>query len=366
MEKVLFHPIMIKVLDYLRKKPVALLLVALPLAYYAEASHRAPVLVFSLSALGLIPLASYIGEGTEALAAHFGPRIGGLLNATFGNTAELIIIYIALREGLLDLVRASITGSILGNILLVMGFSMLFGGFKFGKQKFDRSHVASNAILLILAMLVLLMPSILSFYIGDVNSPQVLEFSRRVSVVMILLYGVALLFSFKFERPPLVHRPVNEALVHKPKWSKLMAFLVLGLSTYGAARLSEWLVKAVEPVVMDLGVSEMLLGVVIIPIVGNVTEHLVAVKVAMQDMMDLSLEIAISSSLQIALFVAPVLVLLSLLIGNPMVLIFSTPELLFMVGGAWLTRHVSSDGESNWFEGTMLLAWYLCIVLFYL
>ncbi len=350
-------------LAYLKGHPLTALLAALPLALWAEAGHWGAVWVFVFSAVGIIPLAEYIGEATEALAAYTSPRMGGLLNATLGNAAELIITIVAIREGLLDLVKASITGSILGNLLLVMGMSFLLGGLKNGLQRFEQRNATRNAILLVLAVLALLIPSLLSHSIGPDGSPRVETLSLGVAGVMVVLYALALLYSFRSEGEPLAHRPQAGDVPCEPDWSLRKAVVILALSTLGVVIASEFLVGAVEPVVSGLGISEFFLGVILIPIVGNVAEHLVAVEMAIANKMELSVEIAIASSLQIALFVAPVLVFVSLLMGNPLQLIFNQFELLALVAGVVIVALVSADGESNWLEGTELLAVYLIIAL---
>ena len=349
-------------MNYLRHNPLTIFILALPLAILAKFLGWAPFWIFTLSALGVIPMASYIGEATEALAAHTNPRIGGLLNATLGNAAELIITIVAIREGLLELVKASITGSILGNLLLVMGMAFLLGGLRNGLQTFNQRNASRNAILLILTVLTLLIPSLLSHYIGPETSPRVETFSLGVAGVMLLLYVLALVYSFRAEGAPLAHEPIKEA-ENRPKWSLRDAVIILAVTTIAVVFLSEILVGAVEPVVVTLGVSEFFLGIILIPIIGNVAEHLVSVKMAILNKMNLSVEIAIASSLQIALFVAPVLVFISLLLGNPLQLIFNQFELLALVAGVLITAVVSADGESNWLEGVELLALYLILGL---
>jgi len=351
-----------KLLAYVKTKPLALLLLCIPLAVLARAGGWGALWVFLLSAAGVIPLAEYIGEATEALAAYTNPRVGGLLNATLGNAAELIITIVAIREGLLELVKASITGSILGNLLLVMGMAFLLGGLKNGLQKFEQRSATRNAILLVLAVLALLIPSVLSQSIGPEGSPQVEALSLGVAGVMIVLYALALVYGFRSHGAPLSRQSVEKEADHAG-WSVRTAVLVLAVSTLGVVVLSEFLVGAVEPVVAGFGISEFFLGVILIPIVGNVAEHLVAVEVAMADKMELSVEIAIASSLQIALFVAPVLVFISLLMGNPLQLIFNQFELLALIAGVVVTALVSADGESNWLEGAELLAVYLILAL---
>lgn len=361
--------------SYLRAQPVKALLVFLPAALLSHFLHWGEIATFILSAVAIIPFAGLIGDATEALAEYTGPRIGGLLNATLGNAAELIITIVAIREGLLELVLASITGSILGNVLLVMGASFFLGGLKNGVQRFDRRHAGRNSILLMLAVIALLVPSMLSSSIGPSNSVKVEALSLGVAAIMIVLYAAGLFYSFRVQDGPLtagpgVHAlPAGEAQPSRPAahgaggWSLRLALVILAVSTAGVALLSELLVGSVEPVVVSLGVSEFFLGVILIPIIGNVAEHLVAVKVALQDEMDLSVEIAISSSLQVALFVAPLLVFISLLFGNPLQLIFNEFELLALIVGVLIAALVSQDGESNWLEGAELLAVYLILAL---
>ncbi len=353
-----------KNLAFLIQKPTNLLLLGVVLILVADAFNWGEVWIFVFSSIAIIPMAGYIGEATEMLAARAGPRLGGLLNATLGNAAELIITIFAIREGLLELVKASITGSILGNILLVLGMSMLMGGVRNGVQLFDRRQAGNNAILLVLAVIALVIPSVLSGSIGPSSSIKVELLSLGVATAMMILYILGVIYSLKAQGGPLTARPSLEQFPAQHNvWSVRKSLLVLGVSTVGVAWMSEVLVHSVEPVVLQLGISEFFLGVVLIPIVGNVAEHLVAVKVAMQNQMDLSVEIAISSSLQIALFVAPVLVFLSLLFGNPLQLIFNEFELLALIVGVMIAALVSADGESNWLEGAELLAVYVILAL---
>ena len=366
-----------KITAFVRQKPILLLIIFLPLAGLSSALKWDEMLTFLFSALAIIPLASMIGESTEMLAIYTGPRIGGLLNATLGNAAELIITIFAIKEGLLELVKASITGSILGNILLVLGMSFFLGGIKNGTQQFDRRHASRNSILLMLAVMALVIPSILSGSIGPSNSMKVEALSLGTAGIMILLYGAGLVFSFREFPGPLSQPPSTVVVTDKGEpshtktavqsdhaaWSLRTALIMLALSTVGVAFLSELLVGAVEPVVESLGVSEFFLGIILIPIIGNVAEHLVAVKVAIENEMDLSVEIAIASSLQIALFVAPLLVFVSLLMRNPLQLIFNSIELLALIVGVVCTALVAQDGESNWLEGAELLGIYIILSL---
>jgi Ca2+:H+ antiporter len=366
-----------KIAAYFREHPLNYLLFSALLALLAGWLGWGELWVFILSALAIIPLAGLIGEATEALSLYTGPRIGGLLNATLGNAAELIITIVAIRKGLLDLVKASITGSILGNVLLVLGMAFLLGGLRHGAQRFDSKHASRNAILLLLAVIALVIPSLFSHAIGPDSSMPVEALSLGVAATMIVLYVAGLIYGYKATNGPLEapvggdvelvriveksHRTEDKG-IHSG-WSLRTALIVLAAATVGVAALSELLVGAVEPVVASLGISEFFVGIILIPIIGNVAEHLVAVKVAMSNKMDLGVEIAIASSLQVALFVAPVLVFISLLMGNPLQLIFNQFELLALIVGVLIMALVSQDGESNWLEGAELLAVYVILSL---
>ncbi len=354
---------------------VKALLIFVPIAFLADfVFHLDPVLIFLFAALAVIPLADLVGEATEELALHTGPKIGGLLNATLGNAAELIITIFALREGLLDLVKASITGSILGNLLLVLGLSLLLGGLKNGLQKFDSRTSGLNATMLILAVVALAIPSLFDIAIQD-NRAAELGLSEGVAIVMIILYGLSVLYSFTHRveattEPhgltgasiPPVQREADEH--HTPKWTVQRSLIILGAATLGIVIMSEVLVSAVEPVTQALGWSEFFIGIIIIPIVGNVAEHLVAVQVAIKNKMELSLAVSLGSSLQIALFVAPVLVFISLLFpGSTLLLVFTNFELIALVGASIIAAFIALDGESNWLEGAMLLGVYIMLAI---
>ena len=332
------------------------------LAVVGELLHWPAMIIFLSAALGVVPMAGLMGRATEELAIYTGPKVGGLLNATLGNAAELIITIVAIREGLLTLVLASITGSILGNILLILGFSMLLGGLKHGRQKFDRTQAGVNATMLILALIALAIPSFFNFRIADVNESSVEYLSLGVAVVMIIVYGLSILFSFTATS---TQDELVEAHDHQPTWSKRFSIGVLIGATLAIVVLSEILVGAVEPVVEEFGISEFFLGIILIPLVGNVAEHVVAVQVAMKNKMELSLSISLGSSLQIALFVTPILVFVSLLIdsSNPLQLTFDQFEIAAMFGASLIAALIALDGESNWLEGVQLLSVYVIIAL---
>jgi Ca2+:H+ antiporter len=352
------------IIIFIRKNPISILFLAFPFAILSELFAWSPYATFGFAAIAIIPFAGFIGSATEVLAARTNPKVGALLNATLGNAAELIITIVAIKAGYLELVKASITGSILGNLLLVLGMSMLLGGLRHGIQSFDRKQASNNAIMLVLSVIILLIPSLLSHYIGDVEipEPRVETLSLGVAFIMIIIYILGLIYSYKVIGGPMVAEGAVSDSTHRG-WSFKTGIAVLVLSTIGVAYLSEVLVGAIEPVVETSGISEFFIGLIFIPIIGNVAEHLVAVQVALKNKMTLSVEIAIASSLQIALFVAPLLVFISLLIGNPLTLIFNQLELIALIAGVLIAALVSADGESNWLEGAELLAIYIILGL---
>jgi Ca2+:H+ antiporter len=351
------------VLRTLVKNPLNWLLVMIPLSVVLQSSGAPPAWTLAASGLAMVPLAGLIGESTEALAHHTGPRVGGLLNATLGNAAELIISVVAIREGLLELVKASITGSILGNLLFVLGMSMLLGGIRHGEQTFDRQRASADSILLMLAVTALAIPSFFSQANAGIHNPTAVEaLSLGVAGLMLLLYILGLIYSLRTRKSPL-SRPSADPALHAKGWGLRTAFAILVPTTIGVVWMSEILVGQVEPVVASLGVSEFFLGVILVPVIGNIAEHLVAVSVALKNKMSLSVEIAIGSSLQVALFVVPFLVFVSLAMGNPLSLVFNSFELVALIGGVLITAFVASDGESNWLEGAELVALYLMTAL---
>jgi len=350
---------MSKIISYLKKNPIHIFLLAIPFALLAELLHWQAGWVFALSALGVVPLAGLIGEATENLALHTGPKLGGLINATLGNAAELIITLFAIKRGLLELVKASITGSIIGNILFVLGASIVVGGLKNGTQRFDRKHTVNNTILLAIAVVGLAIPSLFSHTAVSGIDQKVEALSLLVAGVMILLYILGILFSLKpGSNSPLEAEPVVEEPHTKP-WSVKRSVIMLAVATVGIAVMSEFLVGSVEAVVAGSGISEFFLGIILVPIIGNIAEHMVAITMAHKNKMNLSMEIAVSSSLQIALFVAPILVFISLIMKNPLTLVFNPFELAALGCTVLISYLVSSDGESNWLEGAALLAVYL-------
>lgn len=331
-----------------------------PIAILGDFLGWSPILIFALAAAALIPLAGLLGRATEELATHTGPRLGGLLNATLGNAAELIITIFAIRAGLLELVKASITGSILGNILLVLGLAMLMGGLRNGAQSFHRETAGMNATMMILAVVALIVPSVFSHTIDTVNHAGVEWLSIGVAVAMLAVYILSLVYAFA---PAARAAEVHDHAPGKAHWSVRKSLVWLLLATALVAWLSEVLVGAVEPVVEAWGISEFFLGIVIIPLIGNVAEHLVAVQAAWKNKMELSMAVAVGSSLQIALFVAPLLVFISLAMGNPLTLEFNSFELVGLAGASLIAAVIAFDGKSNWLEGAQLLAVYAITAL---
>lgn len=336
------------------------LLALVPLAIALELLHASPILILIVSAVALIPLAALLGRATEALAAHAGAWVGALLNSTLGNAAELIIAFAGIRAGLPELVKASISGSILGNLLLILGASLLVGGLRHGRQQFNAHIAGVSATMMTLAVIVLVVPGLFTVGPERIQGESVEFLSLGVAAVLIVIYGLYLLYSMRYQRDLPHALPAEEAGVH---WRLRIALAVLVASTIGVVIMSELLVAAVEPVIAATGVSEFFLGVILIPLVGNVAEHIVAVQVAADNKMDLSLGIAYGSSLQVALLVAPVLVFGSLALGQPMTLVFNMYELIALVGAAIISSLIAVDGESNWLEGAQLLVVYSALGL---
>jgi len=337
---------------------VTVLLIFVPVSIVGSLLHWDHRLVFFAAALGIVPLAWVLGKATEELAAHTGPRVGGLLNATLGNAAELIITVFAIREGLLELVKASITGSIVGNILLVLGLAVLVGGLRHGTQCFERSEAGLHATMMVLAIIALIIPSIFGHAIEIEDHAAVEWLSLGVAVVMIGIYVLSLIYSFVSAGGGTLSEGHAEAV-----WSLPKAAVTLAIAAIFVAWLSEVLVSTAEPVIESLGITEFFLGVILIPLVGNVAEHLVAVQTAWKNDMNLSLAISFGSSMQIALFVAPLLVFISLAMGHPLTLIFNQFELLALAAAAGIAAIIALDGESNWLEGAQLLAVYAIVAL---
>ena len=336
---------------------MAALILGLPIAIVCRMLDAPAWIIFLASALALLPLAGWIGLGTEHAAARLGSGLGGLLNATFGNAAELIITIFALRRGLVDLVKASITGSIIGNTLLILGLSAVVGGAKHGTQRFDHKQTGHHAAMMILALSGMALPAVFATVERDAWIRE--EVSIGVSILLLLTYGAYIYFSY-FSREARTEASHDGHAPDGKSWSMGRSLSVLGAAVLGTVVASELLVHTVESVSRSLGLTEFFVGLIVIPIIGNVAEHYSAIVFARRNKMELAISIAANSSTQIAVFVAPLLVLVSLVVApQPMNLIFQPIELATLFASAAIFAYVSLDGETNWLEGVQLLALYL-------
>ena len=334
---------------------------AIALEYLAPDRH---LLVFIVAAIAILPLAGWLGRATEQLADRSGEGVGGLLNATFGNAAELIIALAALRAGLHDVVKASIAGSILGNILLVLGAAMLAGGMRHEEQHFNAAGARSQATMLTLAAIALIIPAAYSALVAEHFHGGQGALSVSISVLLLAVYVMFLLFSLRTHSALFSGFSVPDDGEHLEPWPLGRAIAVLAGATVAVAWLSEILVGAIEPSAHELGLSNIFVGVFVVAILGNAAEHATAVTAALKNRMDLSLSIAIGSSVQVALFVAPLLVLASLIIGPaPMDLVFGKGLVLTVFLAVLITGQVAGDGRSDWLKGVQLLAVYLILGL---
>ena len=361
-----------------------LFLVFIPITLVLEyVVHASPTTLFLTSAVAIVPLAGLMGKSTEMLAEHVGAGLGGLLNATFGNAAELIIAIFALKAGLHDLVKASLTGSIIGNILLVFGLGALLGGLKFRRQVFNRTAARLGATLLLLSAVGLIIPSLLHFTRGGAGAASGAavagdaatvsgSLSLEIAVVLIVCYGLSLVFAFT------THADLYRGASHHgdhgeggegghaagAAWSKGKSFAVLLTAAAFVGWMSEILVGGAEDAAHSLGMNEVFVGVIVVALVGNAAEHSTAVLVALRNKMDLSLQVAVGSSLQIALFIAPLLVFLSYAIGPaPMDLVFTPLEVAAVAISVIVVGQISGDGETHWMEGVLLLGVYVLLGL---
>ncbi|AFZ29010.1 calcium/proton antiporter, CaCA family [Gloeocapsa sp. PCC 7428] len=349
----------------------SVLLLFVPISLAAHFLKWGELTVFITAGLAILPLAAWMGTATEEIAVVVGPLLGGLLNATFGNATELIIALIALKSGLVDVVKASITGSIIGNLLLVMGLAMLLGGLRHKEQEFQPVVARVNAASMNLAVIAILVPTTVDITSSGISEATIQNLSIAVAVVLMLVYALTLLFSMKThsylydvgvaEIQSTETDSVTDAHTEKPNLWLWVG--VLFAATVLVAIESEFLVDSLEVATSQLGLTALFTGVILVPIIGNAAEHATAVTVAMKNKMDLSLSVAVGSSLQIALFVAPVLVLVGWFFGQPMDLDFNPFELVAVAVSVLIANSISSDGRSNWLEGTLLLATYTVLGL---
>jgi len=355
----------------------------IPLAIVLDIVGASPIAIFFISAGGVIPTAALMGRATEELAHRSGPGIGGLLNVTFGNAPEIIIALFALNKGLHEVVKASLIGSMLGNILLVLGASMFVGGLGRDRQYFDRTAASSQSAMLLLAAVALVMPAIFELIQGNglpLPGDEIRDYpsdvehlSLAVALVLIATYCAGLLFSLKTHRD--LFNPDHGTGKDEPAtndeggepWTIRKSIIMLGIAGVAVGVMSEILVGSISEAASGVGLSEFFIGVIVVAIVGNAAEHWVAVLVARKDKMDLAVNIAIGSSAQIALFAAPVLVLCSFFIGpHPMALVFNGFEIGAVLLAVMIANHVTNEGESTWFEGLQLLAVYVVLGLTFL
>jgi Ca2+:H+ antiporter len=346
------------------------LLIFVPISLAAHFLSWGSLAVFITASLAIIPLAAWMGAATEELAVVVGPSLGGLLNATFGNATELIIALVALRAGLVDVVKASITGSIIGNLLLVMGLAMLLGGLRYKEQEFQPVVARVNASSMNLAVIAILLPTAVNVTSDGIDEATLQSLSVAVAVVLILVYGLTLLFAMRTHSylydvgvaEMVSEEPVDAPTPEHPPNLRRWAVILLACTLLVAVE-SELLVDSLEAAIATLGLTSLFTGVIVLPIIGNAAEHATAVTVATKNKMDLSVSVAMGSSLQIALFVAPVLVLAGLAFGQPMDLDFNPFELVAVAVSVLIANSISSDGRSNWLEGTLLLAAYAVVGL---
>ena len=317
--------------------------------------------VFVVSAIAILGLAWVVGLSTERLGSLTGPRVGGILNATFGNIAELIIAFFALQAGLIEVVKASLTGSIIGNLLLVLGASILVGGLRHGIQTFSARVASSNASLLVLAVIGLFVPAVFAF---TTNPEQGTLTEESVLIAFVLIAGYVLSLVYQFTNPDETLGGHGESAGHGgPAWTVRVAVIVLIVAAALLAVLSEILVDSIETFIESFGLSAFFVGVVIVPTIGNLAEHLVAVQLAAKDKMEFAMAVSFGSSLQVALFVAPVLVIIGALLGQPMDLVFTPLEVASVAAAVGISALIALDGESNWLEGALLTLVYIILAI---
>jgi Ca2+:H+ antiporter len=324
--------------------------------------HAESTVVFVASGAAILGLAWVVGLSTERLGSLTGPQVGGILNATFGNIAELIIAFFALQAGLIEVVKASITGSIIGNLLLVLGASVLIGGLRHGTQHFSPQIASANAALLVLAVIGLFVPAIFAFTITNPQQGSLTEESVLVAVALMVGYVLSLIF--QFTNPAQTLGGHGEPAGHAgPAWSMRIAIIVLLGAAALLALLSEILVSSIEGFVESFGLSAFFVGVVLVPTIGNLAEHLVAVQLAAKNKMEFAMAVSYGSSLQVALFVAPVLVIIGALMGQPMDLVFTPLEVAAVGAAVGISALIALDGESNWLEGALLMIVYFIVAI---
>ncbi len=337
-------------------KYMKILLICIPVSFVGYFLKWNATIMFFLNCVSIIPLAGYLGEATEKIAAYTGPKWGGFLNATFGNATELIISFFAIRAGLFDIVKASLAGSVLGNILFVLGCSIFFGGLKHKELKYDSQLGTFTATMLLFAVIGLSLPAVFTW-----NTPERIVntdyeyLSSITSVILLSIYVIGMIYSLKTQKDLY---GVEHAEDVDSDWSLPFSIMVLALTTVAVAIESEMLVSSIEPMTEAAGIPKMFVGIILIPIVGNAAEHFTAVFMALKNKLDITIEIAVGSSLQIALFVIPASVLLSLFF-QPMSIVFKPIELFLFGSSVLIANQVVKAGKSNWMEGLKLITLYL-------
>jgi Ca2+:H+ antiporter len=356
---------LLKYVKLSKSSAIYVLLIFAPIAAGLEFAHADHLVLFVVSAIALIPLAKLIGDSTEHLSTRYGPTAGSLLNVTFGNAAEIIISVVAISAGLIDLVKASITGSIIGNILLILGLSVIAGGFRYKEQTFSRENIGIQSSMLFLAIIGLAVPTILASTILSPLENQVQILSDALAVILLIVYILGIVFTFITHKhlftPPETTQDIQESL--GTHWSKKKSFLLLAVSMAGVIVVSEILVASVETTGEELGFGQLFVGAIIVGIVGNAAEHSSAILLARKGKMELSIGIAAGSGTQIALFVVPILVFAGIAMGQPFTLVFTLLELATLFLAAIILNLIVHDGKSNWFEGVMLTAVYIIIAI---
>lgn len=336
------------------------MLVFVPICFITQWLHLHPVIVFLASGLAIVPLAARIANSTEEIAAVIGSSLGGLLNATFGNATEMIIAIVALQAGLVDVVKASITGTIIANLLLALGAAITLGGLRFKEQHFQPTVARMNASSLNLALVVLLTPTAIDFTSKGLEPATINKFSAVASVLLLLFYVLSLLFSIKTHKYvyEVETTEVDEIDTTHPKEPLWKPIIILLVCTLVLVFVSDILVESLEKAIKTLGLSELFTGVILVPLFGGAVEYITAATFAIKNKMDLALSVAMGSSLQIAMFVAPILVLVGQFLGQPMNLEFNPFEVLTVAIAVVITNSISTDGSSNWLEGALLLITY--------
>ena len=341
-------------------KYLNILLIFIPVTIAGKIFGLSDTMLFACSSLAIVPLAGLMGKSTDIISCFCGQKLGGLLNATFGNSTELIIAFIAMKEGMVDVVKASLAGSVIGNILLVLGMSMLVGGVKYKMQEFNRNSINITASMLLFAVLGLSIPAVFTHTMPEGSlTTQYEGLSVIIAVLMLLIYIMQFVFSFVTHRF-LYEETMADVGESKPEMSLPASVAMLVISTVCIAVISEVFVGTIEPMAESAGLSKTFVGIILVPIIGNAAEHSSAIIMAMKNKMNAAVEISLGSSLQIILFVVPVLILLSLLF-EPMSIVFTPFELVAVIASVLIANRVASDGESNWLEGLQLVAVYIMI-----